>query len=127
LSKEDIMSEVEDLLKKLDLEKSAYTKKSVDPKSAHTKTIEAFNDFWLSKHPYREQYSIQDIDFLGKERIPEGRILLAMEVDAGWFRATESCVRLANIRSENKIWVYITSEEKAKENFKLALKDIKKS
>ena len=122
----DIISEIETLLEELSLEKADYRKKSTDPNSAHGKIIEAFKEYWFSKYPYIEKYGLQNIDFLGKEVQPEGRILVAMEVDAGWWRAIRSCVKLANIRAKNKIWIYVTTEENAEENFERALKDIQK-
>lgn len=121
MGEEDIIGEIEALLKKLDLKKSDFEKKT-----AHPKAIEAFNDFWFNKYPYIEKYSLQDVDFVGRERQPEGRILVAMEVDVGWWRALRSCVKLANLRAENKIWIHITDSEDAKEDFQSALKDIQK-
>jgi len=58
--------------------------------------------------------------------VPEGPILVAVEVDAGWWRVIESCVKLANIRAEYKIWIHVTNDGNAKENFNRALNDIRK-
>jgi len=122
----DIISEIKTLLKGLSLNEADYRKKSTDPGSAHGKIIEKLKEYWFDKYPYIEKYGLQNIDFLGKEAQPEGHILVAVEVDAGWWRAIGSCVKLANIRAKNKIWIYVTAEENAEENFKRALKDIQK-
>lgn len=119
--KEDIISEVEAILKKLELTKADFEKKL-----AHGKVIEAIRDYWDSKYTYIEDYGFQDVDYLGKKDIAEGHILLAFEVDTGWWRAITSCVKLANIRAKNKIWVHATDSEKPKEDFQQGLKRIQK-
>lgn len=81
---------------------------------------------WKLANKVQELLGDGEIVDVGKEGFPEGHILVAMEVDAGWWRALRSCVKLANTRAENKIWVHITDSEDAKEDFENALKDIQK-
>lgn len=46
-----------------------------------------------------------------------------MEVDT-WFKAYGSWIKLADICSVNKIWVYLTNDKKAQENFEEAVSEI---
>jgi len=120
-----IIDEIEKLLKDLDLGTS-YELKSVEKDSAHSKVIDAFIQFWNTKYEYFERYGQQDVDFMGKDGRPEGHIILAMEVDARASGGLKNCVKLANIRSENKIWIHISSSGDAKENFDKSLVDIRR-
>ncbi len=117
----EVTGEVEAVLKELKLTTADFEKKL-----AHGKVIEAISDYWEKKYTYIEDYGFQDIDYLGKKELAEGPILLAFEVDTGWWRSIISCVKLANIRAENKIWVHATDSEKPQEDFQQGLKRIQK-
>ena len=119
----EIIDEIEELLTNLDLGDS-YGLKSVLKNSAHSKVIEAFSKYWDRKIGYFEHYSQQYIDFVGKDGRAEGHILLAMEVDARASGGVKNCVKLANIRSANKVWIHISRSRDAQENFDKALYDI---
>ena len=123
MSDTEIVNELESLLRELDLAES-YGIRSALPNSAHSRVIDAFRDYWFGRQPYIERYSQQYIDFIGKDGQAEGHIIVAMEVDAKWHGGQKNCVKLANIRARNKIWIHISNSEDAKENFQKALKKI---
>ena len=130
MSEEDIIGEIEALLKKVDLKESDFEKKEKVPgvkAPAHDKIVEEIDNYWSAKSPYLSRFSAYGIDFIGRKS-SEGSILLAVEVDSGYWRAVESCLKLADIRCPNKVWIYITNEQRqyAKENFEYTLKEIRK-
>jgi len=104
----------------------SYTLKSADKKSAHSQVIDAFKKYWNNKYPYFERYGQQYIDFVGKDGRAKGHILLVMEVDARASGGVKNCVKLANTRSTNKVWIHISRSEDAQEQFDRALYDIQR-
>lgn len=90
-------------------------------KEAHKKIVNAIKLWWLKTHPFVEGNTL-GLDFLGRVSAG-GEILLAVEVDTTK-QPMLSWMKLADIRADNKIWIYLPKPKSKKPNdeFKLAVK-----
>ena len=127
-----IINGVTKLLEKLKIKEGDFKEKLRGKYIAHERIIDELTEKWRATNGFGEAiiaYSPKGgtygIDFLGRE-FERGRILLAVEVDS-WFRTVGSWMKLSDIRSKNKIWIYITDweEDKARQNFGEAINEIK--
>jgi len=122
MSKTETIDEIVNLIKNLIL-------KNEDRKetSLHSMIINEVGKKWSKdKGLYTEKFSDYGIDFVGRQK-NYGKITLTMEVDQG-HRAQRSWNKLADIRSENKMWVYVTEKPttQAERFFRTALNDIRR-
>ena len=77
----------------------------------------------MAKAAFTPKGGTYGIDVVGRDW-ERGKILLAIEVDT-WFRPYGSWMKLSDIRSEDKVWIYLTNDKKAQENFEDAIKEIR--
>jgi len=125
-SEKEIINDIEERLKKLDLKESDFQKEDKTPgvkAPGHDKVVNVIRDYWDEKHPFIPVYSAHGIDYVGR-KTSQGLIELAVEVDSSSWRVRDSCMKLADIRAKDKIWIYVTNSETAEENFEDALRDI---
>jgi hypothetical protein len=98
---------------------------------AHRKVIDTILDAWQqttgfgkAKHSFFLSSEAMGLDFVGRDW-GLGRILLAVEVDTEHL-ASGSWSKLADIRAENKVWIYLTKDEgMAEHNFEKSVNAIK--
>lgn len=114
------------LLKNLSWEDKDF-KRTPEATTVHSKIIDEIGKWWCTERRlYTERFSQYGIDFVGREE-NFGRIMIATEVDRG-HRAQRSWNKLADIRAENKIWIYVTDRpiKQAEHRFKVALDTIRR-
>lgn len=124
MTKNDWFDQILDVIKRVsitdeDLEKKGEINKTVT--MAHEKITNALigsTEF----DPWSKRYGI---DFISRKRLAYGQMRLAVEVDT-WWKPHGSWIKLADVRSENKVWVYITKDENAEKNFERGLKEIQR-
>jgi len=126
----DIINGVRSLLKELKIKPEDFKEKIRGKYAPHENIIEAFRNKWIetngfgrARAPFTPRGGTYGIDFLGRD-FERGRIVLAMEVDS-WFTTIGSWQKLADIRAPYKIWIYLARDEKARQNFGEAIKEIK--
>lgn len=124
-----ILKGIKDALEKLKITDADFRGKVGTVKRAHKKVTDEILRIWRdtggfdkAKAAFTPKGGTYGIDILGRDW-ERGRILLAVEVDT-WFRAYGSWMKLADVRSENKVWIYLTNDRKAKENFEEAITEI---
>ena len=128
--KSKIIEKVKDFLQNLQLADEDFRKGVV-----HDKVVNGISDEWDNTNgfgcsmtpipfiPKRKRYGI---DVVGKIT-QYGKILLAMEVDRGSM-PYYNWSKLIDIRSKNKIWVYLTSKPRARAEkaFRISVKELRK-
>lgn len=130
LSEQDvILWKIKELLERLNLQEGDFKGKIGTVKRAHKKVTDEVlkawretNGFGKAKAAFTPKGGTYGIDIVGRDW-ERGKILLAMEVDTG-FRPYSSWMKLLDIRSENKVWVYLTNDKKADDNFVDAIGEI---
>lgn len=98
---------------------------------SHQRVVDGILDVWRQTKGFGRAWHTTvthaeelGIDFIGKEW-GGGKILLAVEVDTR-HQATGSWRKLSDIRTENRVWVYLTkAESEAERNFADAIELIK--
>jgi len=92
----------------------------------HSRILEAIDDEWnRTSIPRFEERAFQ-IDFVGRTFARHGKMVLAIEVDT-YFKPTGNWVKLLDINSENKIWIYVSKErDRANSDFESAVKQFRK-
>ena len=121
-----VIDEIAELIEQLELSEGVFRSKIGGVTSAHSMIINEIGKWWMAyKGMYLPKFTEYGIDFIGREN-QYGKIILSVEVDRG-SRAQRSWSKLADIRSENKIWIYFTNhpKERAEERFKRALEKIR--
>lgn len=120
---------IKELIEKLEINEEDFKVKIGTVKKAHKKVVDAISTAWhetngwgLAKVAFAPKGGTYGIDFVGREW-EQGKISLAVEVDT-WFRPYRSWMKLTDIRSINKIWVYLTNDKRARENFEEAISEI---
>ncbi len=125
MENKEMIKEIVDLLKGLTLRNEDFKGHTADATSVHFVIIKEVGKQWSIKTGvYTEKFTDFGIDFIGR-KMNYGKIILAMEVDQG-HRGQRSWTKLADIRAEIKMWVYITDKPtmQAERYFKLALDTI---
>jgi hypothetical protein len=130
--KTPIIDGIEDFLKKLELTAEDFRGKVGGITGAHRKVTEGILKRWretdgfgIAKIAYTPRGRTYGIDVIGRD-YERGKILMSVEVDT-WHRPIGSWMKLLDIRSENKVWIYVTKQpkEKAEENFRESIEEIK--
>lgn len=128
--KKEIIEKVKDFLQNLQTVDEDFRKGVV-----HEKVVNGISDEWDNTNgfgsstrpipfiPKRKRYGI---DVVGKTT-QYGRILLAIEVDRGSM-PYYNWSKLIDIRSKNKIWVYLTNKPRARAEriFQNSVKELRK-
>jgi hypothetical protein len=115
---EKIINKIKDIvLESEDFKKKGISKKSVS--LAHEKITDMLEEL-MEYDPWSKRYGI---DFINREERAYGKIRLAVEVDS-WWRPHGSWMKLADIRAENKLWIYITNSPEADRFFENGLKEL---
>lgn len=129
LKENSVLTGIKELLEKLEINEEDFKGKSGAVKKAHKKVTDAILTAWretngwgTAKAAFTPKGGTYGIDVIGRDW-ERGRIVLAVEVDT-WFRAYGSWMKLADIRAANKIWVYLTNDKRAQENFEEAISEI---
>jgi len=120
------IDEIADFVKNLSLEPEVF-KGHAEATPVHSIIINEIGRKWnKDRGLYTEKFSQYGIDFVGREK-NFGKIILATEVDRG-HSAQRSWNKLADIRSENKLWVYVTDkpDAQAERLFKSLLNNIRR-
>jgi hypothetical protein len=130
LKENDILRNIKKLLEKLSIREKDFKEKVGTVKQAHKKVTDEIlkawresNGFGKARAAFTPKGGTYGIDIVGRDW-ERGKILLAVEVDT-WFRPYHSWMKLSDIRSENKIWIYLTNDKKAQYNFNEAINEIK--
>jgi len=126
----DVIKGVRGLLKELEIKPGEFKEKIRGKYAPHENIIEAFRNVWIetegfgmARAPFAPRGNTYGLDFLGRD-FERGRVILAMEVDS-WFATIGSWQKLADIRAPYKIWIYLARDEKARQNFGEAIKEIR--
>lgn len=126
-----IIKGIENFLKELRITDEDFKTKVGGVRRAHWKITDGILKKWretkgfgMAVVPFIPRGSTYGIDVLGKES-DRGKILMSVEVDTGHL-PYGSWLKLLDIRSENKIWIYLTSweEGRAQQNFETAINEI---
>ena len=127
-----IIEGIEDFLRRVELTEEDFRGRIGGTKGAHRKITERTlikwretRGFGLAKMPFAPRGGTYGIDVVGRD-YERGKILMSVEVDT-WHRPYGSWMKLLDIRSDNKIWIYVTNhpEQKAKANFEESIGEIK--
>jgi len=116
---------IENILKGIKITDKDF-KRTGATSSIHSRILDAIQDEWnRTKTPVIDERAFQ-IDFVGRTFARHGKVELAIEVDT-WFKPTGNWVKLLDINSPNKIWIYVCKEkDKAQKYFKEAIKRFRK-
>lgn len=116
---------IENILKGIQITDEDFRRKGATSE-IHSRILDAIQDEWnKSKMPVLEERAFQ-IDFVGRTFPRHGKVELAIEVDT-WFKPTGNWVKLLDINSANKVWIYICKEkDKAQKYFEDAIKRFRK-
>ena len=122
--KKETIQEIAELIKNLKVNVEDFQGKTGGKTKVHELVIETIAEKWQKeKEMFLDKYG-ERIDFVGREiDSRHGKIALAIEVDR-WHRAIRSWTKLADIRAENKIWIFVTKDKRAKTYFNRAMKEI---
>ena len=122
--RKETIQEIAELIKNLKITVEDFRGKTGGKTKVHELVIETIAEKWQrEKGMFLPKYG-ERIDFVGREKDPRhGKIALAIEVDR-WYRAIASWTKLADIRAENKIWLFVSKDKKAKIFFNRAMKEI---
>jgi len=116
---------IEEILKNIEITEGDFKRKGATS-LIHSKILEAVDDEWNKYRTPRIEERAFQIDFVGRTIERYGRIELAIEVDT-WFKPIGNWVKLLDINSESKIWIYVCREkEKAEKYFEDAIKRFRK-
>lgn len=125
----DITKGILEALEELEIKIEDFKVKIRGKYAAHEKIIDEIRTKWRetdgfgkAKAAFSPRGGTYGLDFLGRD-FERGRILLAVEVDT-WWMTIGSWQKLADIRAENKVWVYVPRDEKAKQLFDDAIVEI---
>lgn len=121
MGEEEFIEEIIDVIKKLELKEDDYRN------TPHQKVVEHLRDYWQkTRGLFLERPGEMGLDFTGSQK-EHGKFKLAIEVDGG-HKAFRSWRKLANIRAENKIWIYIPNilRIRAEEGVERRFKEAKK-
>ena len=119
-----IRNSIEQLLQNLEISRDDFRSPQGRGGSiAHQKVVAQLLDAWQqtrgfgkAKHGFQLSSEALGIDFVGREW-GAGGIVVAVEVDTGHL-AHSSWTKLCDIRTEYRVWVYLTRDENvAEENF----------
>jgi len=119
----NVIDEISELIKQLKISEEDFNGRTGGTRPVHAMIINEIREYWITNLGiYISSPTMYDIDFVGREKGEVGRIILASEIDLG-SRRQRSWLKLADIRSENKIWIYITKHpvKRAEYRFKGAL------
>ena len=116
---------VEKILEGIKITESDFKRKGASSE-IHARILEAVQDEWNKcRNPVFEERAFQ-IDFVGRTFSRHGKVELAIEVDT-WWKPTGNWVKLLDINSANKIWIYVCREkDKASKQFESAVKNFRK-
>jgi len=123
---------IENFLTELKLTVEDFRGRVGATRGAHRKVTEGILENWrrtegfgLAKIPFAPRGGTYGIDVIGRD-YERGKILMSVEVDT-WHRPYGSWMKLLDIRSDNKFWIYVTSrpEQKARDNFKESIGEIR--
>jgi len=122
----DILERALELVKRLEVSREDYEPPGKHGEKApiHDKILKYIRD-GFEEH-YTPKLGDYGIDLVIREAYPSGRIILAVEVDT-WWKPFRSWLKLLDIRSENKIWVYAPSRwdyGRAEERFERAVDEL---
>ena len=124
MKREEWLERIINEIKTVVLEDEDFKKKGVTKKSvllAHEKITDMLEGL-MEYDPWSKRYGI---DFINRKERAYGKIRLAVEVDS-WWRPHGSWMKLADIRAENKLWIYITNSPEADRFFENSLKELDK-
>jgi hypothetical protein len=116
---------IEKILKNIEITDEDFKRKGATSE-IHSRILDAIDDDWnKSRTPRFEERAFQ-IDFVGRSFARHGKIELAVEVDT-WFKPTGNWVKLLDINSVDKIWIYVCKEkDKARKYFEDAIKQFRR-
>ena len=121
----DWEEKVEKILEGTKITESDFKRKGASSE-IHARILEAVQDEWnRCRNPVFEERAFQ-IDFVGRTFSRHGKVELAIEVDT-WWKPTGNWVKLMDINSTNKVWIYVCREkDKASKQFESAVKNFRK-
>ena len=116
---------IENVLKSIEITDEDFRRKRATSE-IHSRILEATDDEWnRSRTPRFEERAFQ-IDFVGRTFPRHGKIELAIEVDT-YYKPTGNWVKLLDINSDNKIWIYVCREkDKASKYFEDGTKQFRR-
>lgn len=116
---------IEKILENVKIVESDFKRRGASSE-IHTRILESVMDEWNKcRNPVFEERAFQ-MDFVGRTFSRHGKIELAIEVDT-WWKPIGNWVKLLDINSANKIWIYICREkEKALKQFEGSIKNFRK-
>lgn len=114
---------IQEILENIEISEEFFRRRGSS--DIHSKILEELENTWNESRPRLEERAFQ-IDFVGRTFARHGKIELAVEVDT-WFTPTGNWVKLLDINSSNKIWIYVCREkDRANEFLERALKEFRK-
>jgi len=130
-----VLKGVIEVVQEIKLKEKDFKEKEVTPGKktgfvrAHAIVVDAIKDAWDDTDgfgigvTYEFERLTHGIDFVGRDQ--SGKIAVAIEVDR-WRRPTRSWIKLADVRSENKAWIFITDSKVAKKEFQGAIRQVRR-
>jgi len=131
MQKDAAIKGIESFLTEMKLTEEEFKARIRGTKGAHRKITEGILENWrrtegfgLAKIPFAPRGGTYGIDVIGRD-YERGKILMSVEVDT-WHLPYASWMKLLDIRSDNKFWIYVTNypEQKARGNFKESIGEI---